>query len=140
MPVTKMSDMWATLQTYTTSGDKERPVNHLNEWGGFSRRLGMPVFTGWSDRTTFDKTTKETKALILGADWESAPGRSNQEKWIRFAEEENEGRAAFFVIHAKDINAEPRKVESISTDRVFIGSVIREAGDVYIVGRPQPLT
>jgi hypothetical protein len=133
-----MRDMWAALQTYTTSGSRERPVNHLNEWGGFSRRIGMPVFTGWFDLLKFNPETQETRATILGSDWSSGAGRSNQEKWIGHAEE-NEGRAAFFIVHAKDVRAEPRKVEFFDSDRVFVGTVVREAGSVYVFGKPRPL-
>jgi hypothetical protein len=133
-----MREMWAFLDTYTTSGNNERAVNHLNEWGGFSRRLGMPVFTGWSDLLQFNQTTRETRATILAADWSNGAGRSNQEKWITYAEA-NGGDAAFFIVFARDVRAEPRKVESFDTERVFVGTLAREAGDVYIVGKPRSL-
>jgi hypothetical protein len=56
MRVTTMSQMWRLLDTYTlTPEGTERAVNHNNEWGGYSRRLRMPVFTGWLDFTTFEK-------------------------------------------------------------------------------------
>jgi hypothetical protein len=45
-----LKDMWAKLDTYTTRASdtsSQRPVNVRNEWGGFSKKLKMPVFTGW---------------------------------------------------------------------------------------------
>jgi hypothetical protein len=61
-------------------------VNHINEWGGFSRRLGMPVFTAWEDLATYDKTTKMTKALVCDTAWPERPaGLSNQERWLTFS-------------------------------------------------------
>src|SRR4051794_2976561 len=123
MAVTTMSQMWRMLDAYThTPNGTERAVNHLNEWGGFSRRLGMPVFTGWLDLTTFDKEAKTTTALVCDTAWRDRPvGLPNQERWIKFAEENNQGIAAFFVIHAADENAKLRKVKCIDDDKVFIG-------------------
>lgn len=140
MAITKMSQMWSALQavTFDSSGD-ERPVNHLNEWGGFSKRLQMPVFTGWKDRTVFDKQSKMVTALVCDSAWSSAVGVNNQERWIAHAEQNNGGKAAFFVIHAVDENANPRKVSSIDDKAVFIGNIIREGGKTYIKGMKTPL-
>ena len=40
MKVRTMTKMWTLLDAYTLDSDgRERPVNNLNEWGGFSRRI-----------------------------------------------------------------------------------------------------
>lgn len=139
MSVTSMSHMWTLLNTYTISvSGEERLVNHNNEWGGYSRYLKMPVFTGWRDHTTFDKIEKTTTALILDSAWKNRPaGTNNQERWIRWALENNHGIAAFFVIHAADEKAEVRKIEHIDDDRVFVGNIVRDEGKVYLVGKPR---
>jgi hypothetical protein len=136
-----MSHMWRLLDTYTLRPNgTERAVNQNNEWGGFSRRLRMPVFTGWFDLTTFDKEAKTTTALVCDAAWTGRPvGLPNQERWIKFAEENNESIAAFFVIHVADVHAQVRKVKYIDDDKVFIGKLVRDGGKVYLVGRPQAL-
>lgn len=141
MPVTTMSQMWRLLDAFTLRPDgQERAVNQNNEWGGFSRRLNMPVFTGWRDLTTYDKEAKTTTALVCDTEWTGRPvGLANQERWLKFAEEKNQGLAAFFVIHAKDEAAEVRQVRYIDDDKVFVGMVVRDGGKVYIVGKPKPL-
>jgi hypothetical protein len=141
MPITSMSQMWTLLNAHTISAaGEERPVNHNNEWGGYSRYLKMPVFTGWRDHTTFDKVDRTTTALILDDAWTNRPvGTNNQERWIRWALENNDGVAAFFVIHAVDEHAQVRKVKFIDADKVFVGKVLREDGKVYVVGRPRPI-
>lgn len=133
--------MWSLLDTYTVSIDsRERSVNHNNEWGGFSRKLNLPVFTGWLDHTVYDKVNKTTTALISDEAWVNRPiGLKNQERWIKFAEDNHEGVAAFFIIHAVDVNAEIRKVEYIDGDKVFVGKISRENGKVFIIGQPQKL-
>lgn len=140
MPVTSMSQMWSLLQAHTLSpGGEERPVNHLNEWGGFSRRLGMPVFTGWRDRTEFDKVSKTVTALVSDTEWRSAVGVNNQERWLKHAEQNNKGIAAFFIIHAADEDASPRKVKYIDDDAVFVGEIVRKGSKTYIVGKRRPI-
>lgn len=140
MSVTSMTGMWSLLQTYTlNSQGQERDVNHLNEWGGYSRRLGMPVFTAWRDQTTFDKVEKTVTALVLDSDWSGTTGVNNQARWLRYAEEHNDGVAAFFIIHARDEDATPRKVQYIDDDAVFVGKVVREGAKTFIVGRRRPL-
>jgi hypothetical protein len=44
-----LKQMWEKLDAFTISAadGSERDINVRNEWGGFSRRLKMPVFTGW---------------------------------------------------------------------------------------------
>ena len=141
MPVTSMSQMWTLLNTYTISASgEERSVNHNNEWGGYSRYLKMPVFTGWRDHTKFDKLEKTTTALVLDDAWTGRPvGTANQERWIRWALENNDGVAAFFVIHAADESAEIRKVKYIDDDKVFVGKIVRDGGKVFVVGKPRPI-
>jgi len=140
MPITSMSQMWSVLQAVTTDqAGAERPVNHLNEWGGFSKRLKVPVFTGWKDRTVYDKESKTVTALVCDTAWTSAVGVNNQERWLAHAEKNNNRQAAFFVIHAADENASPRKVKYIDDDAVFVGEIVRDGGKTYIKGRRQPL-
>ena len=136
-----MSQMWRVLDAYThTPAGAERAVNHNNEWGGFSRRLSMPVFTGWRDFTTYDRDSKDTTALVSDIEWTGRPvGLKNQERWLRFAEEQNNGLASFFVIHAVDEKALIRKVKFIDHDKVFVGRVVRDGGKAYVVGKPRLL-
>ncbi len=134
-----MRDMWATLQTITHNQEgQERPVNHLNEWGGFSQRLNMPVFTAWRDHTTYNKEDRTVSAIVSDTQWGSSVGVNNQERWVNFALE-NGGVAAFFVIHAVDTTAIPRKVESIDTAAVFVGQIVREGTEAKIIGTRQAL-
>jgi hypothetical protein len=136
MPVTSMSQMWSVLRAYTLNGaGEERPVNHLNEWGGLSRRLEMPVFTAWRDLTKFDREHRTVTALICDTEWAGAVGVNNQERWIKHAEDHNQGVAAFFIIHAADEKASPRKVRYIDDDAVFVGRILREGTKTYIVGQ-----
>jgi hypothetical protein len=138
--VTSMSQMWALLQAYTLSSSGEkRPVNHLNEWGGFSERLGMPIFTAWRDHTVFDKVAKTVTATVLNSEWSSAVGVNNQERWLKYAEEKNGGVAAFFIIHAVDEGALPRKVQYIDDYAVFVGRVLRDGTETNIVGQRRSL-
>ena len=135
-----MKEMWAFLDVFTLTPDgRERAVNHLNEWGGFSRKLNMSVFTAWSDLSKYDKERKETKALVCDASWISAVGVNNQERRLSFAEQNNGSVAAFFVIHAVDTKASPRQVESIDVGRAFIGEIVRDGPLTYIVGQPEQI-
>ena len=99
----------------------------------------MPVFTAWSDFTAYDKDEKTTKALVCDANWEAAVGVNNQERWLTHAEKSNDAVAAFFVIHAVDKSALPRKVASIEVGRAFVGKVVREGTKTYIVGQPRAI-
>ena len=140
MPVTTMTQMWSLLQAHTlTPSGKERAVNHLNEWGGYSKKAGMPVFTGWKDLTTYDKEKKTTTALVSDTTWSSAVGLNNQEHWLAFAEQNNDSIAAFFIIHAEDEDASPRKVKYIDADSLFVGKIVRDGTKTYIVGQRRPL-
>ncbi len=137
MTISTMSEMWSILDAYTlTRDEKERPVNHLNEWGGYSRRLKMPVFTAWSDFSIYDKVNMTTRALVCDSTWVSAVGVRNQERWLAFAEKSNDGVAAFFVIHAVDETASPRAVKSIDDRRAFVGRIARDGAQTFIIGQP----
>ncbi|PZO14839.1 MAG: hypothetical protein DCF26_14445 [Burkholderiales bacterium] len=43
--------------------------------------------------------------------------------------------SAFFIIHAVNESASPRKVKYIDDDAVFIGKIRREGTRTYIVGQ-----
>ena len=140
MPVTAMKQMWALLDAYNLRPTgEERPVNHVNEWGGYSRRLKMPVFTGWQDHTKFDKESKTTTSQVSDTTWSGTVGVNNQEHWLADAEQNNDSIAAFFIIHAADVNATPRKVKYIDAGKVFVGKIVREGTATYIVGQPRIL-
>lgn len=141
MTVTTMSQMWKILDAFTlTPTGEERAVNHNNEWGGFSKRLKMPVFTAWFDFSDYNKETKTTTALINDEAWEGRPvGLANQNRWISFAERENNGIAAFFIIHPLEPTTAIRKVKSIDNKRIFVGKIRREGNRVFIDGSPTPL-
>jgi hypothetical protein len=135
-----MKEMWTYLDAHTVGKDGTvRSVNHLNEWGGMSRRLGLPVFTAWRHLTSYDKDTRMSRALIGDAEGTAAVGVRNQEIWIDKAFEEFAGRAAFFVIHAKDLSVDPWKIESLESDRVFIGQLHREGSKTYLNAQPRDL-
>jgi hypothetical protein len=99
----------------------------------------MPIFTAWHDFIEYDKEKKTTTALVSDKEWGSAVGVNNQERWLAFAEQHNDGIASFFIIHAVDVDADPRKVKYIDDDRVFIGKVFRNGPKTYIAGRPKLL-
>lgn len=140
MPVTSMTQMWSLLQAHTLSpSGEERPVNPLNEWGGFSKKLGMPVFTAWRDHTSFDKQSKTVTAVVSDTQWSSIVGVNNQERWLKHAEEQAQGIAAFFIIHAADESASPRKVKYIDDDAVFVGKIVRDGTKTSIVGQRKAL-
>jgi hypothetical protein len=140
MPITRMTEMWARLQAYTlNAAGEERPVSHLNEWGGFSRKLKMPVLTAWYDRVVYDKATRMTTALVNDTNWDRPAGVNNQERWITHAEQENEGIAAFFIIHAVDVDAQKRTVQYIDDDKAFVGKLVRNGTETFIVGQPRPI-
>ena len=138
--VTTMRAMWKLVNAYTLDREgRERDVNHLNEWGGMSRVLKMPVFTAWSDLTTFDKATRTTRALVADDQWDGRVGANNQARWVDYAFEHCAGQAAFFVIHAVDIEAKPRSVAEIESDRVFVGQLEREGHLTYLRAQPRML-
>jgi len=127
--------MWETLDSYTRrSADpsSERPINVRNEWGGFSRKLGMPVFTGWQDHIS--KIDGQMRCQISDLNWDNKAGVNNQEYWINFAKQ-NGGEAAFFVIKAVDPDKSPRTVEWLDSTRVLIGKIQQEGTSTYIVAQ-----
>jgi len=135
-----MKDMWALLDTYNLRPTGEdRPVNHVNEWGGYSRRLNMPVFTGWQDQTTYDKENKTTASQVSDTTWNGTVGVNNQEYWLAYAEQYNDAIAAFFIIRAVDVNEAPRRVKDIDSGKVFLGKIVRDGTATYIVGQPKIL-
>jgi hypothetical protein len=99
----------------------------------------MPVFTAWYDHVVYDKESKKTKAIISDTTWPSAVGVNNQERWIKHAEENGNATAAFFVIHAANENAHPRKVKYIDGDKVFVGQLVRNDTETLIFGQPKQL-
>ena len=128
-----LKEMWEKLDSYThRSGDpsNERPINVRNEWGGFSRKLGMPVFTGWQDHIS--KIDGQMRCQISDLNWDNKAGVNNQEYWIDFAKR-NDGEAAFFVIKAVDPTKSPRKVEWLDSTRVLIGKLQREGTSSFIL-------
>lgn len=140
MAITTMSEMWSKLDAYNLNAEgQERAVNQVNEWGGFSRKLGMPVFTAWYDHVEYNKESRTTKAVISDTTWQGTVGVNNQERWIKHAEESGNAVAAFFVIHAANENAHPRKVKYIDDDKVFVGQLVRNGTETYILGQPKPL-
>lgn len=99
----------------------------------------MPVFTAWFDRVVYDKSTRMTTALVNDTNWGRPAGVNNQERWITHAEQKNDGIAAFFIIHAVDIDAEKRTVQYIDDDKVFVGAIVRKGTETFIVGQPKQL-
>jgi hypothetical protein len=81
----------------------------------------MPVFTGWFDLLKSIQRRRRREQPFLAPTGAVEPAAATREKWIGHAEE-NEGRAAFFIVHAKDVRAVPRKVEFFDSDRVFVGT------------------
>lgn len=140
MAITSMSELWLKLDAFNKRPDgQEREVNQLNEWGGFSRKLGMPVFTAWQDHLEFDRETKLTKAVVSDTTWQGSVGLNNQERLLAEAEQQGEGIGAFFVIHAVNEEVHPRKIACIDSDKVFVGKIVRNGTETYILGKPQPL-
>ena len=130
-----LKDMWAKLDTYTCrAGDvtSQRPVNVRNEWGGFSKKLKMPVFTGWQDHIS--NVSGQMRCQISDQTWSNKAGVNNQEFWVEHAIK-NGGEAAFFVIKAQDASAEPRKVEWLDDTRVLIGEIERVGTATFIVAK-----
>jgi hypothetical protein len=131
-----LKDMWIKLDAYTLSAQeqKERNINVRNEWGGYSRRLKMPVFTGWADHIA--KVNGETRVLVSDKGWSNQAGVRNQEFWVDYAVDHG-GEAAYFVIKAVDPNAMPRKVEWLDSSRVLCGRIARDGDRTYIVPKTE---
>lgn len=131
-----LKQMWEKLDAFThyAGTENERAINVRNEWGGYSRRLRMPVFTGWQDHT--DRVSGKLRVLISDLGWSSVSGIGNQEHWVDHALA-NGGHGAFFVIKAIDPSGVPRKVEWLDESRVFCGQVSREGNCAYITAERQ---
>jgi hypothetical protein len=131
-----LKQMWEKLDTFTISAadGSERDINVCNEWGGFSRRLKMPVFTGWQDLVSSE--AGQMKVLVSDRSWSNTAGVNNQERWVGHAIE-HDVEAAFFVIKAVDPTGSPRKVEWLDDSRVFCGKAVREGGSSYVVATRQ---
>ena len=73
-----LKQMWEKLDAHTVAAadGRERAINVRNEWGGFSRRLSMPVFTGWQDHVT--RQDGQTKVLVLDTSWSNKAGVNNR--------------------------------------------------------------
>jgi hypothetical protein len=130
-----LKDMWEKLDTYTCrAGDPSsaRPVNVRNEWGGFSKKLKMPVFTGWQD--LISTNSGQMRCQISDQAWTNKAGVNNQEFWVAHALE-NGGEAAFFVIKAVDPTMVPRKVEWLDDTRVLIGQIERVGTATFILAK-----
>lgn len=131
-----LKQMWEKLDAFTISAadGSERDINVRNEWGGFSRRLKMPVFTGWQDFVSNEGG--RMKVLVSDRTWNNTAGVNNQERWVEHALEHGV-EAAFFVIKAVDPTGSPRKVEWLDDSRVFCGKVVRERSSSYVVATRQ---
>ena len=126
-----LKDMWTKLDAYTLSAKdkRERSINVRNEWGGYSRRLRLPVFTGWTDHMA--KTGGEIRVLISDRNWSNKAGVNNQEFWVGYALN-NGDEAAYFRIKAVDPTASPRKVEWLDDSCVLCGRVERHGDQTFI--------
>jgi hypothetical protein len=74
--------MWEKLDAYTVSAadGSERNINVRNEWGGYSRRLKMPVFTGWQNHVRM--VNGQMRVLVSDRNWNNTAGVNNQEHWV----------------------------------------------------------
>ena len=127
-----LKDMWRKLDAYTLSAKDrvERSINVRNEWGGYSRRLKMPVFTGWQDHTR--NIDGQVRVLVSDStNWHNKAGVKNQEHWVDHALQ-NGGEAAYFMIKAVDPLAVPRQIEWLDESRVLCGRIERLGNQAFI--------
>jgi hypothetical protein len=131
-----LKQMWEKLDAYTVSAKdgSERNINVRHECGGFSRRLKMPVFTGWQDHVR--SVNGQSRVLVSDRHWNNTAGVNNQERWVAFALE-HDCEAAFFVIKAVDPMKIPRSVEWLDDTRVLCGKVVREGDQAFITATRQ---
>jgi hypothetical protein len=129
----KPTQMWEKLDAYTVSRKtgSERSINARNEWGGYSRRLKLPVFTAWQDRAR--SSGGQTQFLVSDTNWSNTAGVNNQEYWLAHALEHG-GEAAVFVIKAVDLTERPRRIESLDDTRVLCGPIERVGTQTFITG------
>ena len=126
-----LKDMWTKLDAYTLSAKdkRERSINVRNEWGGYSRRLGLPVFTGWTDQIA--KINGEIRVLVSDRSWSNKAGVNNQELWVDYALN-NGGEAALFKIKAVDPTVSPRQVEWLDSSCALCGRIERHGDQAFI--------
>ena len=126
-----LREMWNKLDAYTLAAKdrRERAINVRNEWGGFSRRLKMPVFTGWQDHTK--KINGEIRVLVSDKNWSNRAGVNNQEHWVEHALQHG-AQAAYFMIKAVDPTVTPRSVEWLDDSRVLCGRIERQGDQAFI--------
>ena len=131
-----LKQMWEKLDAYTVSAadGSERSINVRNEWGGFSRRLKMPVFTGWQDHVRM--VDGRMRVLVSDRNWNNTAGVNNQEHWVAYALE-HDSEAAFFVIKAIDPTKSPRSVEWLDDTRVLCGKVTRDGPRAFVTATRQ---
>ena len=131
-----LKQMWEKLDAYTVSAadGSERKINVRNEWGGFSRRLKMPVFTGWQDHVR--SVNGQMRVLVSDRRWNNTAGVNNQAHWVAHALE-HDSELAFFVIKAVDPLKSPRSVEWLDDTRVLCGKVVRESDQAFITASRQ---
>ncbi len=131
-----LKQMWEKLDAYTVSAadGSERNINVRNEWGGFSRRLKMPVFTGWQDHVRM--VDGQMRVLVSDRNWSNTAGVNNQEHWVAYALE-HDSEAAFFVIKAVDPTKSPRSVEWLDDTRVLCGKVTRDGHQAFVTATRQ---
>jgi hypothetical protein len=125
-----LKQMWEKLDAYTVSAadGSERNINVRNEWGGFFRRLKMPVFTGWQDHVRM--VGGQMRVLVSDRNW------NNTEHWVAYALE-HDNEAAFFVIKAVDPTKSPRSVEWLDDTRVLCGTVTRDGNQAFVTATRQ---
>lgn len=126
-----LKQMWGKLGAVTrrVTDGSQRPINVRNEWGGFSQRVGMPVFTGWQDHVR--NVNGQMRVLVSDLDWSNVAGVNNQEYWVSHALNHG-GEAAFFLIKAVDPAATPRQVEWLDDTRVFCGPIERDGRQAFV--------
>lgn len=131
-----LKQMWEKLDAYTVSAadGTERNINVRNEWGGFSRRLKMPVFTGWQDHVRM--VGGQMRVLVSDRNWNNTAGVNNQEHWVTYALE-HDSEAAFFVIKAVDPLKSLRSVEWLDDTRVLCGKAMREGTQAFVTAMRQ---
>ena len=119
-----LRQMWKKLDAYTlyVKSGLPRKVNERNEWGGFSKRLNMAVFTGWQDHAS--KGSGPNQMIVSDTTWKSISGIRNQEHWVSHAID-NDVEAGYFLIKAVDRNESPRRVEWLDDSRILCGKIIR---------------
>jgi hypothetical protein len=131
-----LKQMWEKLKANTVSArtGAQRSINVRNEWGGYSQRVNLPVFTGWQDHVR--STAGQMRVLVSDTNWPNTAGVNNQEYWVNHALAHG-GEAAFFVIKAVDPSATPRQVEWLDDSRVLCGPIERVGTQTFVTATRQ---